>query len=294
MSSITRERAKGPSLRPVDFYGAFLDHVERERSAATRESYGRILGQLQAAHPQPDKLTPEQVRDWLNRPVGDRFHAHGPRAVSTKRTEIGCLKACWRFLADSYGLTNIMAEVAMPPKPKRLRPKSVTRAQVNELLSTLPTESQRALVLLMADAGLRVSEACAITPDRIVLDGKRRHLRVLGKGNVERLVPIGGRLAGALAAQLEEHADKERTDDHHPRNLLHLEPLAQQLQRSTLLRGQSHVHSNPSRRPFLRILRLIATPRQFPGADGRGAAATSKERKPPTKRAPSRQREARW
>jgi Phage integrase family len=40
--------------------------------------------------------------------------------------------------------------------------------------------------------------------------------------------------------------------------------------------------------------RLSATPREFPGADGRGAVATSKERKPPTKRAPNRQQEARW
>lgn len=91
----------------------------------------------------------------------------------------------------------------MPPKPRRLRPKSISRAQVDDLLETVSTESQRALVLLMADAGLRVSEACALTPERVVLTGRRRYLRVLGKGNDERLVPIGGRLAAALAVQVE-------------------------------------------------------------------------------------------
>jgi len=89
------------------------------------------------AYPVP-ALTAEQVRDWLARPVVGRDGTERPRATSTKRTETGCLKAFWRFLADTYGVPNIMAEVKMPPHARRLRPKSVTRKQVNDLLDTFP------------------------------------------------------------------------------------------------------------------------------------------------------------
>jgi integrase len=150
VSSYTRERRKPKRQRSGnhqgDLYEAFLAFVKRERSQSTWEHHQTILRQLQDAYPVPE-LTVEQVRDWLARPVIGRDGTQRQRSAGTKRTETGALKAFWRFLA----------EVKMPPHPRRLRPKSVTRKQVNDLLGTFPTEPQRALVLLMSDAGLRVA-----------------------------------------------------------------------------------------------------------------------------------------
>jgi site-specific recombinase XerD len=186
-----------------DPYGAFLVYVQREKAHQTWRSYSRILGMFQAAFANPFSVTAEQVCDWLTRPAGDRFHSERPRAQGTKRKEHGCLKAFYRNLHEQLGVSNVMAEIRTPSKPRRLRPKKLSRQQVNEIIAAITAPQQRVITLLMADAGLRVHEACEITPSRVVLQGKRRYLMVLGKGDVERLVPIGNRLAAALAEQLE-------------------------------------------------------------------------------------------
>lgn len=182
-------------------YDAFLAYVEREKAQTTYEGYSRTLRAFQQTHPSPYGLTSDLIAAWLARPTKDGR----ARAVNTRRSEVGTLKAFWRWLHSEYAATNIMADVRMPPKPRRVRPRAISRAQVNDLLDVISTDHQRAMLLLMSDAGLRVSEACALSPDRVVLQGKRRYLRVLGKGDAERLIPIGGRLVTALGVQLNRY-----------------------------------------------------------------------------------------
>jgi integrase/recombinase XerD len=190
LSSLSRQRKKAQK-GSVSPYSAFLSHVERELATTTHQGYSRTLRALQNVYPDPFKVSAEELKSWI---------ARGDHAPNTQRTETGCLKSFYRWLSVTYGVQNIMAEVTFPPRPQRIRPRSLSRSQVNEVIDALTTDSQRAIALLMADAGLRVSEACSLTSERVVLGGKRNYLRVLGKGNKERLVPIGSRLATALAA----------------------------------------------------------------------------------------------
>jgi integrase/recombinase XerD len=191
VSSLSRQREKGLQKGPSSPYSAFLSHVEATKATATHLGYSRTLRAFQRAFPSPFGIQPQQVREWI---------ARDDHAPNTQRTETGCLKGFWRWLNEEYSAVNIMADVPFPPRPQHIRPRSITRAQVNEVIDALTTDSQRTIALLMADAGLRVSEACSLTPERVVFSGRRSYLRVMGKGNKERLVPIGSRLATALAA----------------------------------------------------------------------------------------------
>lgn len=208
MSSVTRQRRKGLSKPSESPYDAFLAYVVREKAQKTLENYTRTLKAFEASFPSPFAVSPEDVRAWIARPLLDG----SPRAATTRRTEVGCLKALWRFLHETYDVPNVMAEVPFPPRPQRLRPSSISRAQVNDMLSTITTDHQRALALLMADAGLRVSEACNLPRSRVHIEGKRRYLSVLGKGDKERLVPIGNRLVAALAVQVERSKREGRLE----------------------------------------------------------------------------------
>ena len=68
-----------------------------------------------------------------------------------------------------------------------------TMAHIDALLATCGKDfvgvRDRAMILLLLDCGLRVSELCGLTMDDI--DWTAQTVLVVGKGNVERMVPFG-------------------------------------------------------------------------------------------------------
>ena len=86
-------------------------------------------------------------------------------------------------------------------------PRYLTPEEVDLLLDACPSDTplgrrDRALFELIYSCGLRVSEAVELTVDRVSL--AEGLVRVLGKGSRERLVPVGARACGELAAYLGE------------------------------------------------------------------------------------------
>jgi len=192
-------------------YQSFLAHVECEKARSTFESYANVLRQFAKVFPDPLQVSAEQVSAFLARPAGER-----PRAQTTKRKEHIALRALYRFLHEQYGAANVMRAVKTPKRPRRVRPKALSRQEIGQVLSVIRQPQQRTIVLLMADAGLRVSEACQLPPSNITLQGPRRHLRVLGKGDVERLVPIGDRLALRLREEIARAKEQGWYDENKP------------------------------------------------------------------------------
>src|SRR5579862_2611940 len=91
------------------------------------------------------------------------------------------------------------------PKRRRTLPRTLSPAEVERLLdaaagTTPPALRDRALTELLYGAGLRVSEAVSL--DRRAVDLENRLVRCLGKGNKERVVPIGRQAADALRRYL--------------------------------------------------------------------------------------------
>lgn len=84
---------------------------------------------------------------------------------------------------------------------KSPRPKPLTQDEITRVYEVIE-DDYRLIFLLMADAGLRVSEARLLK--REDLDYERGYMVVVGKGNKERVVPI---TTDRLARELEKHRD---------------------------------------------------------------------------------------
>ena len=82
-----------------------------------------------------------------------------------------------------------MAQHIDLPRQPRLLPDTLTVAEVDALLEAAPDLRARALLELLYAAGLRVSEATGLDREDLSLDGG--FVRVIGKGDRERLVPVG-------------------------------------------------------------------------------------------------------
>ena len=124
---------------------------------------------------------------------------------------LAALKSFGKYLVRSSILEiNPAGNVPMPKRPKRLvaflGQKDLAEKNFDDLeCSTLPQIRARVLLELIYGSGLRISECQSLTWDR--LQEKERLVRVLGKGNKERIVPITDSLVerlGLFKAKLTE------------------------------------------------------------------------------------------
>lgn len=118
---------------------------------------------------------------------------------------LSTLRGLFRFALDEKILPdNPVADLRQPRLPRRL-PTTLGEGDVSLLLeaaAATPTPLRDlALLEVLYGAGLRVSEATSLRLDAVFLDD--RALRVLGKGDKERVVPLGRPACAALARYVE-------------------------------------------------------------------------------------------
>lgn len=117
------------------------------------------------------------------------------------RMKISAVRSFFKFCKKKGLITgNPTAGVATPKKDKRL-PSFMLKNEVNNLIenfdvSTVEGARNCALVELIYGTGMRISEALSIKYDE--LDFRNGSLRVIGKGNKERIVPIGAKAIEAI------------------------------------------------------------------------------------------------
>jgi site-specific recombinase XerD len=140
--------------------------------------------------------------------------AWGPKLRGRKpltiRRKYGCLSSFFGFLQDMGRCRGNPARNLPLPKVSRNLPTVLTAEQVHALLAAAENPGHRLLVLLLLSTGLRRSEAAAITLDQI--DPEHRQLRVRGKGNKERMVPLTPDVVEAIERHL---ASREETQCNH-------------------------------------------------------------------------------
>ena len=146
-------------------------------------------------------LESERKRPLENQPEGS------PRRLSSESVYlyIAALRAFYRFAENEKLLpANIAENLSLPRRWKRL-PKALTNAETDQLLKPLPVQTAAALcdqaVLELAYAsGLRLSELCNVRLEQLHLEAG--FITVIGKGNKERVVPVGKLAVKALNAYL--------------------------------------------------------------------------------------------
>lgn len=114
--------------------------------------------------------------------------------LTSQRRLLSSLRRFFRYLlAQGKVRADPTLNIALPPRPERF-PKTLSEAQVEALLGAPETSKpfglrDRAMIELLYATGLRVSELIALKLFEISFD--MGVVRVFGKGNKERLVPLG-------------------------------------------------------------------------------------------------------
>lgn len=178
---------------------AYLDHlrVERRLSVHTLESYGRDLAALAAfadasARPVAD-LDRKALDAFVQR---QRARGQSPRSVARA---VAAVRGFYRFLVLERRLERSPAEDLQPPPAWPALPKFLSVDEVDALLAQPDTSTRlglrdRALIELLYATGMRVSELVSVRAADLHLD--EQYLTCIGKGNKERLIPIGEAAAG--------------------------------------------------------------------------------------------------
>lgn len=131
--------------------------------------------------------------------------------TSSQRIAQVHLKVFFRFLVKRNHLEIDPAEPLIAPKSSAKLPETLNAQTVTKLLSSIDPEKRLgkrdlAILELFYASGLRLSEICNARLELLDLDD--HFLRVTGKGNKTRIVPIGGRALEALNQYLTSERPK--------------------------------------------------------------------------------------
>ncbi|WP_313277387.1 site-specific tyrosine recombinase XerD [Timonella senegalensis] len=191
---------------------AFLNHliVEKGRSKNTIASYKRDLEKLTLFAQARGRGIKDLDRNDLDALViAARTGELGGTALSETSAArlIATVRGLYRFLVDEGKIeVDPTASLRAPKAPQRL-PKVLSVEDVARLLSAPNPETaaglrDRALLEFLYSTGARVSEAVGLDIDDLATIDAEGFVRLLGKGNKERLVPVGTYARKALEIYL--------------------------------------------------------------------------------------------
>lgn len=191
----------------IDRVSAYLDSLWLERGlsentlAAYRRDLAAFVDGLHAVH---SDLAAFSVAELLGYLAG--CHERNLSARSIAR-QLSAIKGLCQFLVRTqYRGDDPSADVAPPKLPKPL-PKTLSESDVEALLSAVSDDSaldlrDRCVLEILYASGLRVSELVELRLSRV--DRQLGVVKVMGKGNKERLVPMGEECLHWLQRYLDE------------------------------------------------------------------------------------------
>ena len=174
--------------------------MERGLSPNTVAAYGRDVEEFLAAA----ELEPRSIRS------GDveRYLASLTVSKRSQARLLSSLRSFFDWLVLEGERPDNPCELIEAPKLGRYLPEVLSVEEVTAILDSVNTDSgewtalrDRAILEILYGCGLRVSEACGLLISHVYL--KEGFVRVVGKGNKERLVPLGEMAAEAFASYLE-------------------------------------------------------------------------------------------
>ena len=191
----------------------FLQYLRHERGQAehTQKTYAALLNKFVAwagkqgladwksveLHHLMAYLQHERERALANQPK------ESPRRLSSESLylEIAALRAFYRFAEGEKLLpANVAEHLSLPRRWKRL-PKALSTREIDQLLAPETPETpqnlcDQAVLELAYASGLRLAELRNARLEHLHLDAS--FINVIGKGNKERVVPLGRKAVAAL------------------------------------------------------------------------------------------------
>jgi integrase/recombinase XerC len=197
---------------------AFIEHLETEvrASAHTIRAYRGDLGafadeveERRGRSPKPADLSVRDVRAHLGT-------LHGRVAASTVARKLSALRSFGEFLRTRGILADNEAALVGSPRRGKTLPSVLPVEDVKSVIEAPHRGGprglrDRAVLEVLYGAGLRVSECSTLDLDHLVRDHDGLRVRVVaGKGNKDRIVPLGRAAAAALEAYLARRGELVR------------------------------------------------------------------------------------
>ena len=191
----------------------FLQYLRHERGQAehTQRTYAALLNKFVAW------AAKQGISDWQSVELRhlmaflqherERALANQPKESARRLSseslylEIAALRALYRFAENEKLLpANVAENLSLPRRWKRL-PKALTNQEINKLLTPETPETpanlcDQAILELAYASGLRLAELRNARLENLHLDAG--FINVVGKGNKERVVPVGSKAVAAL------------------------------------------------------------------------------------------------
>lgn len=169
---------------------------------STRRSLESFAGWLESqARLTLGKVTPGTITDYL------AWRKRSGLAAASVKLEAVAIRIFFRFLHFRQVIPHDPAENLPTPRIERYLPETLNARDVERLISAVDTRHElgrrdRAIMELLYASGLRVSELCNARLENLHLE--EGFIRVTGKGNKTRLVPVGQKAVEAIQTYLAE------------------------------------------------------------------------------------------
>jgi len=172
--------------------------IERAMSQNTVASYRSDVKKFLNEHDgQAEDVTPEEIQDYLS--------AHDT-SERTQARFISALRSFFDWMIDEGYMKDNPCDRIDGPKLGRYLPDVLSEEEVAAVIESVDTCSwqgkrDRAVLEVLYGCGLRVSEAAGLRISALYL--KEGFIRIIGKGNKERLIPLGDMAKDALEDYLD-------------------------------------------------------------------------------------------
>lgn len=196
-----------------DLIGEFVEALGSEKgySDHTCRAYLNDLGEFRAygegrlpvdkkgAAEEKPPLVADQIDGLMIRGYLGFLHKRNKKATIARK--LSALRSFFRYLVKRGLLEESPADVILTPKQEKTIPVYLTVDDMFRLLDAIETDTvlgirNRAIFETLYSAGIRVSEVAGL--DSKDLDSEARTVRVVGKGNKQRVVPIGKKALAAI------------------------------------------------------------------------------------------------
>lgn len=186
----------------------FIDYLENERdySIKTIQNYNLSVDKLHDYFIDTYEVNPdiEYIETSDIRPFLGWLHDKGLSKKSI-RLRVSAVKSFFKFCTQKNYLTKNPASAITTPKIEKKLPSYLSSNETNQLIDNIDENEPflsgiKALIELIYSSGLRISEALALNIEDI--KNNQNVIKITGKGNKQRIVPIGSKAKESIANYL--------------------------------------------------------------------------------------------
>lgn len=178
---------------------AYRNDLQELAAFVAADSGGGHGDPQQAARVRVNEVDAMRIRGYLG-------YLHGRNHKTTVARKLSAIRSFFRYLHKYQLIRENPTEAIRTPKHGKPMPVFLSVDDMFRLLDGAPTVDllglrNRAILETLYSSGVRVSELAGLDVDDV--DTRNGLIRVLGKGNKERVVPIGAKAAQAITAYRE-------------------------------------------------------------------------------------------